>query len=142
MCSPQSTLPQTLVPDSLENSLSYSVLNYLKRLKNQAKIEYDRLCNEVSNKQPPLGSKSSVVSSNVNEGIRVISRSGLKRDLISHPLLQGQFIYYKSVSKSIGQFRIVVRSQLYIKFIQLLYYIRCLKKDKLIPKLTVMKETT
>lgn len=102
MCSPQSTLPQTLVPDSLENSLSYSVLNYLKRLKNQAKIEYDRLCNEVSNKQPPLGSKSSVVSSNVNEGIRVISRSGLKRDLISHPLLQGQFIYYKSVSKSIG----------------------------------------
>lgn len=42
MCSPQSNLPQLLVPDSCDNSLSYSVLNHLKRLKNQAKIEYDR----------------------------------------------------------------------------------------------------
>lgn len=33
---------QNLVPDNLDNSLSYSVLNYLKRLKNQAKIEFEK----------------------------------------------------------------------------------------------------
>jgi integrator complex subunit 6 len=38
----QGSIPQTLIPDSLDNSLSYSVVNYLKRLKNQAKIEYER----------------------------------------------------------------------------------------------------
>lgn len=31
-----------------ENYLSFSVLNYLKKLKNQAKSEYDRTCNDVA----------------------------------------------------------------------------------------------
>jgi hypothetical protein len=35
-----------LIPE--ENYLSYSVLTYLKKLKNQAKTEYDRTCNEVA----------------------------------------------------------------------------------------------
>jgi integrator complex subunit 6 len=76
----------------MENSLSYSVLNYLKRLKNQAKIEYDRLCSEVSSKQPLPGSKNRELPGSVSEGIRVVPRSPLKRDLISHPLLQGKFL--------------------------------------------------
>ena len=42
MCNNPSNLPQNLVPDNMDNSLSYSVLNYLKRLKNQAKLEYDK----------------------------------------------------------------------------------------------------
>uniref|UniRef100_A0A2R5LEQ1 Putative dead box rna helicase n=1 Tax=Ornithodoros turicata TaxID=34597 RepID=A0A2R5LEQ1_9ACAR len=32
-----------LVPETMENCLSYSVLNYLKRLKNQAKAEFEKL---------------------------------------------------------------------------------------------------
>lgn len=32
-----------LVPDNMDNSLSYSVITYLKKLKNQAKMEMDRL---------------------------------------------------------------------------------------------------
>lgn len=44
-------LAQTLIPENAENCLSYSVLNYLKRLKNQAKVEYDRLCNEIIQRQ-------------------------------------------------------------------------------------------
>uniref|UniRef100_A0A1B6HDR4 VWFA domain-containing protein n=1 Tax=Homalodisca liturata TaxID=320908 RepID=A0A1B6HDR4_9HEMI len=112
MCSPQSNLPQTLVPDSLENSLSYSVLNYLKRLKNQAKLEYDRLCSEVSSKQPPLGSKATVVTSTVNEGIRVVPRTQLRRDLISHPLLQDKFTSMKEQLNEFSGFVVgVVRNR-------------------------------
>jgi integrator complex subunit 6 len=36
-------LAASLIPEAMDNSLSYSVLNYLKRLKNQAKQEYDRI---------------------------------------------------------------------------------------------------
>ncbi|KAG8181042.1 hypothetical protein JTE90_024788 [Oedothorax gibbosus] len=48
-----------LVPDSMENCLNYSVLNYLKRLKNQAKTEYEKLISTVGTKKT------------VSEGIRV-----------------------------------------------------------------------
>ena len=37
------SLAISLIPEAMDNSLSYSVLNYLKRLKNQAKQEYDRI---------------------------------------------------------------------------------------------------
>lgn len=43
-------LLQSLIPDTQDNSLSFSVLNYLKRLKNQAKIEFEKLCADVINK--------------------------------------------------------------------------------------------
>lgn len=46
--SPQ--LLQSIIPDTQDNSLSFSVLNYLKRLKNQAKIEFEKLCADVINK--------------------------------------------------------------------------------------------
>ncbi|XP_076323535.1 integrator complex subunit 6 isoform X2 [Tachypleus tridentatus] len=42
----------SLVPENMENCLSYSILNYLKRLKNQAKSEYEKILLMVaSNKQ-------------------------------------------------------------------------------------------
>jgi integrator complex subunit 6 len=41
-----------LVPDQLENCLSYSVVSYLKKLKNQAKMEYERLVMSVGQKGP------------------------------------------------------------------------------------------
>ena len=31
------------VPDNMDNCLSYSVVSYLKKLKNQAKLEYDKM---------------------------------------------------------------------------------------------------
>nr|CAD7256823.1 unnamed protein product [Timema shepardi]CAD7569371.1 unnamed protein product [Timema californicum] len=80
-----SNLSQALVPDSLDNYLSYSILNYLKRLKNQARIEYERLCNEVGSKSSSSSGKSP------SEGVRVTSKSPLKKDLVSHPLLQDKF---------------------------------------------------
>ena len=36
-------LATALISEAMDNSLSYSALNYLKRLKNQAKMEYDRI---------------------------------------------------------------------------------------------------
>jgi hypothetical protein len=77
-------LGTTLMPDTMENGLSYSVLNYLKRLKNQAKIEFDRLCNDVGKKTAQPG---------LIEGIRVQARTQLKKDLVSHPLLQGYYLF-------------------------------------------------
>ncbi|EEC07918.1 dice1/dead/H box polypeptide, putative, partial [Ixodes scapularis] len=44
-----------LVPDSMENCLSYTVLNYLKRLKNQAKAEYEKLVSAVGGNNKPVG---------------------------------------------------------------------------------------
>ncbi|KAI5712797.1 hypothetical protein M8J75_011192 [Diaphorina citri] len=79
-------ISQSLIPDSMENSLSYSVLSYLKRMKIQAKDEFDRLCNDVSTKQN-TASKNMISA----ESIRVVPRSPLKRDLISHPTLQDKF---------------------------------------------------
>lgn len=79
-------LAQTLIPDNMDNSLSYSVLNYLKRLKNQAKIEFDRLCNEVLSKQLATANMTKNLvngSTTVTEGVRVIPRTPLKKDLVN-----------------------------------------------------------
>lgn len=43
-----------LVPDHMENCLSYSVVSYLKKLKNQAKSEYERLVASVGQKKPNI----------------------------------------------------------------------------------------
>lgn len=75
------TLAQSLIPEP-DNALSFSVLQYLKKLKIQAKNEFERLCDEVGNKQN---------NKNVNEGIRVIPRTPLKKSLVSHPSLQDKF---------------------------------------------------
>lgn len=78
-------LAQTLIPDNMDNSLSYSVLNYLKRLKNQAKIEFDRLCSEVISKQVVASNLTKNLSSGTNavtEGVRVIPKTPLKKDLV------------------------------------------------------------
>lgn len=91
-------LAQTLIPDNMDNSLSYSVLNYLKRLKNQAKIEFDRLCNEVISKQAVSNltkNLSNCTSSVITEGVRVIPKTPLKKDLVRFNILKVDFRYYK-----------------------------------------------
>lgn len=52
-----------LVPDNMDNSLSYSVITYLKKLKNQAKMEMDRLIAGIGQKVQ------------TNEGIKVEPRT-------------------------------------------------------------------
>lgn len=52
-----------LIPDQMDNCLSYSVVSYLKKLKNQAKVEYEKLISSVGQKQQ------------VNEGIKVTQKS-------------------------------------------------------------------
>ncbi|KAK2155545.1 hypothetical protein LSH36_237g04058 [Paralvinella palmiformis] len=54
---------QNLIPDQMDSCLSYSVVSYLKKLKNKAKEEYDHLVASVGQK---------VV---LNDGIKVITRS-------------------------------------------------------------------
>ena len=56
--------PTTLVPDSLENYLSFPILNHLKRLKNQAKAEFDKLVSSV-------GSYAAKAATSQTEVIRV-----------------------------------------------------------------------
>ncbi|XP_025831551.1 integrator complex subunit 6-A isoform X2 [Agrilus planipennis] len=81
-------LAQTLIPETAENGISYSVSNYLKRLKNQAKIEYDRLCSEILQRQTQNVSKNNF---NIPEQIWMLPRVTLKKDLITHPLLLDKF---------------------------------------------------
>ncbi|CAH0560837.1 unnamed protein product [Brassicogethes aeneus] len=82
-------LATTLISESSENCLSYSVNNYLKRLKNQAKVEYDKLCSEIIQRQ----SNANGLKTNFNnpEQIRVLPRVTVKKELITHPLLTDKF---------------------------------------------------
>ncbi|GAB1866663.1 Integrator complex subunit 6-A [Camponotus japonicus] len=101
-------LAQTLLPDTMDTSLSYSVLTYLKRLKNLAKLEFDRLCSEVISKQVAVSNLtknlSNCTTSAVTEGVRVISRTPLKKDLVSHPLLQDKFTGLRDQLNEFGGF--------------------------------------
>ncbi|XP_063616848.1 integrator complex subunit 6 isoform X1 [Cydia splendana] len=91
-------LVQSLIPDTQDNSLSFSVLNYLKRLKNQAKIEFEKLCADVINKA------SSNNSQKVAESVRVMPRSPLKKDLTTHPCLQDKFSALRDQLNEFGGF--------------------------------------
>ncbi|XP_041975275.1 integrator complex subunit 6 [Aricia agestis] len=91
-------LVQSLIPDTQDNSLSFSVLNYLKRLKNQAKIEFEKLCADVINKA------SSSNSQKVAESVRVMPRSPLKKDLTTHPCLQDKFTALRDQLNEFGGF--------------------------------------
>lgn len=76
-------LAQTIIPDNMDNTLSFSVLTYLKKLKNQAKVEFDKLCAEVISKQSANKSLANGSNGNVVEGLRVTPRASLKKDLVS-----------------------------------------------------------
>ncbi|RVE42208.1 hypothetical protein evm_013141 [Chilo suppressalis] len=91
-------LLQSLIPDTQDNSLSFSVLNYLKRLKNQAKIEFEKLCADVINKA------SSNNTQKIAESVRVMPRSPLKKDLTTHPCLQDKFTALRDQLNEFGGF--------------------------------------
>ncbi|KAH9631664.1 hypothetical protein HF086_000319 [Spodoptera exigua] len=91
-------LLQSILPDSQDNSLSFSVLNYLKRLKNQAKVEFEKLCADVINKS------SSNNTQKVAESVRVMPRSPLRKDLTTHPCLQDKFSALRDQLNEFGGF--------------------------------------
>ncbi|XP_071441466.1 integrator complex subunit 6 isoform X2 [Hetaerina americana] len=106
-------LASNLVPDGTDNSLSYSVLNYLKRLKNQARLEFDKLCSEVAkNRGAFAGNGGSSTAAGIPggpEGIRLVSRSPLKKELISHPLLLDKFANLRDQLNDFNGFVIGIR---------------------------------
>ena len=66
-------LATSLIPETMDNCLSYSVLNYLKRLKNQAKMEYDKTLSTTPVAKSRIGP----------EGLKVIPRSPFKKELLT-----------------------------------------------------------
>lgn len=75
-------LATSLIPETLDNCLSYAVLNYLKRLKNQAKIEYDKTLNST-----PVAKHRAHP-----DGIKVIPMSPFKRELLNSHLFRDKFM--------------------------------------------------
>ncbi|KAK8731732.1 hypothetical protein OTU49_007447 [Cherax quadricarinatus] len=91
-----------LVPDNLDNSLSFQVTNHLKRLKNQAKLEYERICLEVEK-------RLSQNNCPVHEGIRVQPRRPLCRHLTSNHTLQDKLAPLRDQVTEYPSFVLAVR---------------------------------
>ncbi|CAG4965219.1 unnamed protein product [Colias eurytheme] len=91
-------LVQSLIPETQDNCFSFSVLNYLKRLKNQAKIEFEKLCADVINKASTNNNQK------IAESVRVVPRSPLKKDLTTHPCLQDKFTALRDQLNEFGGF--------------------------------------
>lgn len=87
-------LAQTLISDSAENSLSYLVFNYLKRLKSQAKTEFDKLCNDVLNKQANMPGKQATLPVPA-ESVAIKVTSVVKKDVLAHPQLKEKFASHR-----------------------------------------------
>ena len=79
----------SLVPDTMENCLSYPVLNYLKKLKNLAKAEYEKLVASVGTGRPHQIEGSRVLQ---NDSKRRITELGL----CSNPILSQRFASIKN----------------------------------------------
>ncbi|XP_057380778.1 integrator complex subunit 6-like [Daphnia carinata] len=93
-------LASTLIPESLDNNLSYSIVNYLKRLKHQAKVEFDRVCSEV-------GRNRQVVV----DSIKVIPRSAFRKDFISNPTLIDKFLNLRDQMSDFPGFALALKER-------------------------------
>lgn len=89
--------PPLLVPETMELSLNPNVQTYLKRLKNQAKAEFDKMVAAVSTNKPIVTESVRVVNSNssmksieaeLNMNKKNSRYEGLAADLHDFPLLQ------------------------------------------------------
>ncbi|CAG0895776.1 unnamed protein product [Darwinula stevensoni] len=94
-----------LVPETLDTGLSYTVGNYLRKIKNQAKVEYERLCAEIGAKV-----KSGPIPS-APDAIRVLPRSPLKQALLSHPCLADKFSHLNEQVTEMPGFTLVVQME-------------------------------
>ncbi|XP_046654830.1 integrator complex subunit 6-like isoform X2 [Daphnia pulicaria] len=93
-------LASTLIPESLDNNLSYSIVNYLKRLKHQAKVEFDRVCSEVGR------TRQVVVDS-----IKVIPRSAFRKDFITNPNLIDKFLNLREQMNEFPGFALALKER-------------------------------
>lgn len=101
-------LANSLIPETMDNCLGYSVLNYLKRLKNQAKLEFDKtLSNNSSN-----GGSSQKNNPRSLEGMKVLARSPLKRDLLMNHLIKDKFLAVREQLTDFPGFQINIKDQL------------------------------
>ena len=75
-------------------------MNYLKRLKNQAKLEFDKTLS--SNSAGGKGSRTV-------DGIRVIPRSPLKRDLLMNHLIKDKFVSVKEQVTDFPGFQVNIK---------------------------------
>ena len=98
-------LANSLIPETMDNCLSYSVMNYLKRLKNQAKLEFDKTLS--TNSAGGSGKSSRTV-----DGIRVIPRSPLKRDLLMNHLIKDKFSSVKEQLTDYPGFQVNIKDLL------------------------------
>ena len=97
-------LANSLIPETMDNCLSYSVLNYLKRLKNQAKLEFDKT---LSN-----NSTGGTKNSRSLEGMKVLARSPLKRDLLMNHLIKDKFLAVREQLTDFPGFQINIKDTL------------------------------
>ncbi len=95
-------LANSLIPETMDNCLSYSVLNYLKRLKNQAKLEFDKTLSSSSQGKNPRQA----------DGIKVLARSPLKRDLLMNHLIKDKFLSLREQLTDFPGFQINIKDQL------------------------------
>jgi integrator complex subunit 6 len=98
-------LANSLIPEAMDNCLSYSVLNYLKRLKNQAKLEFDKQSINIHPNNGPKGSRST-------DGIKVLPRSPLKRDLLMNHLIKDKFASVREQITDFPGFQFNIKDQL------------------------------
>lgn len=90
----QTPLAESLIPGNMDNTLSYGVLSYIKKLRNQAKVEYDRLCNEVMSRVSANKGMTNVNNNGVLEGLRVTPRDNFKKDLVTFEILIILFYFF------------------------------------------------
>ncbi|RWS30395.1 integrator complex subunit 6-like protein [Leptotrombidium deliense] len=93
--------PPNLVPDNLENCLSYSVLNYLKRLKNQAKVEFDKIVMSVGTGKPMA--PNTIKVSNTGKRVAEIA--------LADPDLKSRFSALKNELNEFSSFLIRLRDK-------------------------------
>ncbi|XP_040580954.1 integrator complex subunit 6-A [Lepeophtheirus salmonis] len=74
-------LAMSLIPESLDNCLSYRVTTYLKRLKNQAKLEYDKTLS------------STPIQRNGIENLNIVPRSPLRKELLLSSFPQNKVVH-------------------------------------------------
>ncbi|XP_018009540.1 integrator complex subunit 6 [Hyalella azteca] len=99
-----------LVPDNLDNCLSFQVSNHLKKLKNQGKVEYDRICAEVEKRVSSVsaGSSSSCNLGDHNGLVKVVMKRPLPRHLTSNHTLHGPLSHLREQVNEFNNFHIVL----------------------------------
>ncbi|KAF2356407.1 von Willebrand factor type A [Trinorchestia longiramus] len=100
-----------LVPDNLDNCLSFQVSNHLKKLKNQGKLEYDRICAEVEKRVSSVSAGSSSSNSNLGDNnglVKVQMKRALPRHLTSNHTLYGPLSHLRDQVSDFNNFHIVL----------------------------------